>query len=611
MTTPIALPKGSIEEQNGQRFIDVGQGFVPIETIEKGSVVNQGGTIFYTPPLADASVTLDELMPTGVPDVDNGDLSTFDYIGGRLRNIVDSFKEDANKRGVSVSHTMSSLKEGEIPLNIAGLQTGGSVAGLALDTVGSVVIEGLGTGLDTIKFFMPDDVEDAVKEKFVESINYLANTDGGQAAIKAVSGGSEVYARFKEKYPVHAKNLESVLNVGMVFNPSAKVFTGKAAPKFAKEQIKKAGENLNDVGRNIEAVGKRQARAAIKIPKDRANLSFYESFTDLKDTNHLKKTTKGKFKFDASDMNKIETLKKVKGYNPTGKPSSNLKILNDENIKVLKGINKAIDSTTTPIEKSRVINRLDEGFRELMKENPLGNTKELASAINNVRPRVLAALKEMDNANTPSALYKARKKFDQIMKEVKSDQVFTKSGAGSRAVQKARDTMNEMLKNTVSGVGDQLKRSHNIFQVTEKLTKKVHSNTDSHLMGVIKQMIRVNSAGRDIGFVLAGIGIGGTFATMAPILVGSIIGGGVALKAATTFWRHGITAKRGQQAIAAIKRGTGKAIQSLGKDGVSTLKADRAAAIEAIEDAMERWENGGKEESKLEQQEVTPSKENK
>jgi len=601
MTTPIALPKGSLKEQDGQRFIDIGGGFVPIETLEKGSVNMQGGTLFYTPALEDADVSLDDAIKTNVPDVENKDLTVSEYIGGRLGNIADSFKEDSAKRGESLSHTLSSFEKGEIPLKVMGQQALGTGAGMAFDTLGSVMIEGLGANFDAMKLFIPDDVEDAVKAKTIEGIKYLVNTDGGQAGVEALSKGQEAYTAFKEKYPVHAKNLESFVNVAMVGTPSMKTVTGKGIPNIVKEQIKGAGKNIDDLGRNIEAIGKKQARASIKIPKERETLRYYESFKDMSDENYLKKLTEGKFKFDSSDLSTIETLKKVKGYKPSGNPRTNLVRLNDENTRTLAQINKAIDASPVVIDKSRVINRLDESLGKLVRDNPLGNPQEMSRAVNDIRARAVAALKVMDDAPTPANLYKARKEFDRIMKEVKTDQIFTKGGAGSRAVKNARDTMNEMLEDAVTGVKGKLNHSSNLFGAIDDMVVKVQNKHDSHFMGVVKNMISAGSEARDVGFVLASMGLVGSYATAAPIIVGTGLGVGLTLKSSRLFWKYGINGKKGQQAIAAIKRGTGRAVQGLSKDGVSTLKADRAALIEGIEDAIERWENGGKDESRKDQ----------
>jgi len=561
------------------------------------------------PPLKDAEIAIDDVIKTNVPDIENKDLSVLEYLGGRVGNIIDSFKEDSAKRGESLSQTFSSFKEGEIPLKIMGQQALGTTAGMAFDTVGSIFIEGLGTNFDTMKLFIPDDVEDAVKAKAVEGIKYIMNTEGGQAGIEALGKGQEAYSAFKEKYPIHAKNLESFLNVALIGSPSTKILTGAKTPKAIKNQVTATRDNIVTLGRDLEASAIKQTKAATKIPKDREALRYYQSYKDLTDKNHLKRVSGESFKVNILEAEQIAALKKVPGFKPSANPLKNLEKVNAEKAKQLKKITNATQNSNVVVEKSRVLSRVDEALKKLVDEDPLGNQKDMIAAVNDIRARAVAALKVMDDAPTPSNLYKARLEFDDIIKDVKTDQIFTQRGAGARAVKRARDTMNEALNDAVPGIKEELKSAHNLLTVADDLIVKVQKKHDGHLMGVITDMIKANSSARDIGFIIAGMGIGGGYAMSAPYIFAGGAGTIGAIVTSKAFWKYGVKGSKGQKAIAAIKKGTGKAIReipNMSEKSISVLKADRAAVIESIEDAMDRWENGGEEAFKADQPENTP-----
>lgn len=135
---------------------------------------------------------------------------------------------DISNRFKSAEQTASDVLAGKANIMEGLIQTGGAVAGAALDTVGEVA-------KSAYKTFVPQQAQDTVQKH----VSDVLQTPLGQAGIQALKAGTDAYGIFKQANPQIAKDLESVVNI------SAFIPVGAATKAVAWE----AGSLVGDVGR--------------------------------------------------------------------------------------------------------------------------------------------------------------------------------------------------------------------------------------------------------------------------------------------------------------------------------------------------------------------------
>ena len=102
---------------------------------------------------------------------------------------------------------------GDAQLKIQGIGKG--LAGTAMDVIGV----GIGATIDGFSLIIPDVVEDPIKQQVADSWDWLMNTEAGQDAAEAFSGGVGKYKAWKEDNPQAAKTFEALVNIGIMVTP--------------------------------------------------------------------------------------------------------------------------------------------------------------------------------------------------------------------------------------------------------------------------------------------------------------------------------------------------------------------------------------------------------
>ena len=127
------------------------------------------------------------------------------------------------------------------------LQIAGKVgAGGALDLIG----EGVVSAFRGISKITPDIIEKPVVETAKAAGLLFLGTKVGQEGLDAIQGGIEVYNKWKQKNQRAARNLESVVDIGLLVAPV------KGKPKPAKSIFGKLGERALVSGEKAKAVGR-------------------------------------------------------------------------------------------------------------------------------------------------------------------------------------------------------------------------------------------------------------------------------------------------------------------------------------------------------------------
>jgi len=89
------------------------------------------------------------------------------------------------------------------------------VAGGVLDVSG----QAFHAVLDGISVAIPDNLEGAAKEKFIEGWNVILNTENGQRGLEAIKKGTKWWKEFELTNPNAAQHISAAVNVGSLLTP--------------------------------------------------------------------------------------------------------------------------------------------------------------------------------------------------------------------------------------------------------------------------------------------------------------------------------------------------------------------------------------------------------
>ena len=134
------------------------------------------------------------------------------------KNFFQRFGGDLRHRfGEQGGEIIAARVAGDQGFASTALQLTGKVgAGTILDLIGELVISG-GRGLSAIT---PDAIEDPVKGGVTGAALAIARSETGRAGIEKAMEGVEAYQEWAADNPVMARNVESVVDIGLLVAPA-------------------------------------------------------------------------------------------------------------------------------------------------------------------------------------------------------------------------------------------------------------------------------------------------------------------------------------------------------------------------------------------------------
>jgi len=441
----------------------------------------------------------------------------------------------------------------------AGLETGvqlaGQAAGLGFDIGGQL--------LSSLSNIIPGFIKKPVTERAKQATKAVLNTPVGQAGLQALTQGIDTYRSWKSQNPRTARDLESVVNIAMVF-PAGRL-TGIAGKKA------------------LTTTGELAGKAATKLETGLAKQTFNEALDIIKPVLTLKE--KGQAleagrgivtekilprRFEkisvVSTAREKEMADVVKGIVSKSKnPIDNIMAIQNE-IGIQEGFKSAaIKGYNTIFNKAQlktVLNKAKEGSQVVF-----GSDKALQSSYNSVVDEMMRqAGKESSNL---SGLLQARKNFDNVINQKFPGLLSNPIGdtAKQNAVRDVRRAVNEFIANKLP-VGNEFKsvlRKQNLmYDAIENIGKKTASAVDASAVRKVMTLLRANPL---TSFATGGILTYGAMIGMFsnPIVIGTIVLGG-SIKLGKTI----VTSRILRQSLISVLR----ALEIAGKtDAVEAIKS--------------------------------------
>ncbi len=184
-------------------------------------------------------LTANEFFGGSDPSVFNSDDE------GEKLGFAQRFQEDIDKRVEMSREIVDAVQNGEQSTAEGVLQVAGKVGvGAILDFIGEAVVSG-GRGLSAIT---PDIIEKPLIDGATAAGHQFLNTDVGQTGLNAALQGVDAYKQFRAENPRAARNIEAVVNIGLLLfpakakpaKPSSPTITGTAGEKLAASAANQA-----------------------------------------------------------------------------------------------------------------------------------------------------------------------------------------------------------------------------------------------------------------------------------------------------------------------------------------------------------------------------------
>jgi len=489
---------------------------------------------------------------------------------GQEDGFISNVSADIEKRIESGVQTGKEFLGGELSLQEAMLQEGGAVAGAALDVVG----EGLASAGRGIKEITPEPVQKVVGAGFESLINAIPFKD---EAIEALSSGTEGWRSFSESNPRIAKDIESVVNIGMILSP-AKI-KAKAKPTL-----------LSDAAKSLDSTAKRQI---LKKRSDFIGDLITPERTKkvlTEETSRTAERGRGVFKRSVVELSKKEKeianeVSKIKSVTPKNSFQGNLNAISQENTKLARKLDKAVGNRRVLGIHNKANKKIDDAISLMITESPVitGKTETVANKIAIKAKQIIAK-----SPGTPKGILDARKELDSWIKSQKGEKAFDPEleGALSVAVRSVRGALNDTVEaSTEASVKKSLRKQSLLFDAMDNLKPKAAAESNTAIGRLVQNMAQVlpfrSKFVNEVGTVL-GLGAIGGSALLSPYAVaggiGSVVVGRGAYKAAIS--------PEVKQGLSRLLKETDKAIKA-SKDGdmIRQLRADRAVVRELVNTA--------------------------
>lgn len=486
-------------------------------------------------------------------------------------NFATRVGQDMDKRLEVFKEITRAVESGEQSTAEGVLQVAGKFGiGIVFDLLGETLVSGA-RGISAIT---PDIIEDPVKDAVTAAAHEFLNTDVGKAGLETAQKSAQLYERFKRKNPVAARNIESVVNIGLLVAPVSK----SAKPTTAEPTT------LGRAATAVETAGVEQ-QASLRT-------SFIDDLVRPKQTAAVKAEQVGRTTEEGLLRSKevalspaekamaatIETVPEVTGAKTL---QGNFNAISEEVGKEANRLLATLEASPVKISRGEVNKSLDLAQKRLAQTPTLvGDAAKTAERLITEAKRIVSK-----NPQTSAGLLKSRQQFDRFITSQKKATVFDPAleNATTLAVRDVRQTLNSLIdiKNPSQGVKQSLSRQSKLLSAMDNISPKAAqegSNVVSRAWQNVSKILPIRGEFNQTLATIFGIGGLGAAATFAPIFT-KAAGLGIGSYAAGKF----IMGPQAKKGVSMLLKKMDQGIKvATDPDMVRQLRADRAALVELL-----------------------------
>lgn len=513
------------------------------------------------------------------------------FQGGEIRRVVPEteeeklgfaqrFGEDLSKRKLIAEEITQATSEGEQSTAEGILQMVGKVG---VGGVFDFIQQGLTSLARGASAITPDPLEERLVESATNVGRTFLNTTIGQLGLKAAQEGMPAYEKFAEENPRAARNIESVVNIGLLAAPVS---------RSAKPSVIQTTQERRLLERGAESL-----RAGAEVQEARIRTSFIDDLISPKKSAkvRLEETARTveegalrtkKVSLSRGEQIVAREIETIPGVTESKTLQGNLNAIRTE-------LGVEAETLLAQLQESRVLiprvetRRALEAAGKSLEGSPTltGDAAKTASRL------VDSAMKFVnENPGTSAGLLKARQQFDKFLTTQKRNALgdVPMENALTIAAKEIRQTMNQIIatKNPSAGVRTSLDRQSNMFRAMDNIGPKAADEAGNVVVRAWQNAMSVLPFRGQFNQLMAtGFGIGGLGASarFAPVFTGMVALGGIAY-----FGGKAVLSSAAKKATASLLTQIDKAIKvATNPDMLKQLRADRALLLKLIEGSEE------------------------
>lgn len=573
-----------------------------------GTITNEEDAIFVAGKIRDGTLTGED-KDRAFQALNEFRASGYEHTPEEQLNFSQRFGEDLKKRNVMLKDIWEASMPGEDGkieqgFSEAMLQTIGKVGvGAAFDFIGEALVSGV-RGLSTIT---PDVIEKPIIGTAVNAGHAFLNTPVGLKGLEAAKGGVEKWTEFKAEHPRAARNIESVVNIGLMFvpikgKPKIKVGGTTTSPSPLNggtwlTEIGHAGEKIVQSGLNTAAKRKAAYVDDLVLPKP----SVAAAEAQVPGTVEGGILRQKKYVLNPAEQAVAAEVRAIPGVSPQKTFQGNWSAINTAVKHIHERLAGLLKKNDVPITQGTIVNRLRR-VKEKLALNPLivGDAARTAEKLmaqawklikeNKVTARSATSGKKVPAINA-SALLKMRTKLDDWVKKQKGNKAFDPKmdSALTIAVREVRGELNDLVAISVPDVAVKasLKRQHLLLNAMENIAPKAAAEGGNMLWRLWRRAVYIlpvrsqMTQGLALLLGVGGLGaaaIGGPFVRAAAVMAGT-----------GYFARKVLTSPKLRIAIGNVLKGTDDLIKRYKNDpaALMELRASQALLLEMKKSAEE------------------------
>jgi hypothetical protein len=420
--------------------------------------------------------------------------------------------EDVAKRRETLEAGLTAEAQGKQTTGESILQNIGQGAGLLFDIGG----EALKSVVNKIPIAIKKPIEQVAKS--------VLDTPLGQAGLKAISQGIDVYKEWKAGNPRTARDLESVVNIGMLFP------VGGGTKIAGKEVLSTTGELAGKAATGLEkGLAKQTFEEALDIIKPTLTKAEKQEALEAGRGIVANKILPRKFEKisvipTAQEKEMANIVKEV--VSKSKNPIDNIEAISNEIAKqegIKAGAIAGNDTIFNNTQLRAVLNKAKEESQIVF-----GSDKTLQNSYNSVVDEMMRqANKETMNL---SGLLQARKNFDKIIEQKFPGLLSNPIGdsAKQNAVRDVRRAVNQFIADKLpegNEFKNALKNQNLMYDAIENISKKTASAVDASIVQKAMKALRQNPLVAGVtGGILTYGALMGMFNN--PVVIGTLVLGG-------------------------------------------------------------------------------------
>lgn len=480
--------------------------------------------------------------------------------------------KDLFDRSKMLEEILRVTNEGEQSTAEGVLQVAGKYGGgIVLDMLG----EGLVSGARVLSAITPDIIENPVKDSATAAAHAFLNTDIGKLGLEAASAGMEQYEEWKDEHPRAARNIESVIDIGMLVAPVKKF----AAPTPGRVAAK--ADELT---------------AAATAQEQRTVLEFVDDLVRPAETKRVRTeqvpriTEEGLLRekvaaLSPQEQNMAQAVSTVLEVSPSKTLQGNYRVIDDAVSAEAKQLSESLKNSGALIPRRESKKALELAQMRLdQSPTMVGDAARSANRIVEKANQLIDS-----NPGTSFGILKTRRELDNWIRTQKPNAFDPATeNAMSLAVKEVRQSLNNLIdaKNPSQAVRESLSKQSNLLGAMDNIADKAAAegrNVITRTWKNVSRILPIRGEFNQSMAVLMGVGGLGAAAAFAPYFT-QLAGLGIGSYVAGKF----IMSPQAKRGLAALLKKADEALRvATDPNMISQLRLDRAAIVEILENSEE------------------------